>query len=253
MPNKSLTIATWNVNGIRARQAQFIEWVERDQPDVICLQEIKAAPEKIPAPVHDLPDYWRYWHGSGGYSGVALLLRREAFAEEPAWSHPSFDFENRIVQAVVGELAIAAVYVPNGGKDFQAKVDFMQALQEYVVVMHQAGLNLMLCGDFNVAHTLQDVHPQERKLTIGQRPDERKLFGDILDRGLVDVGRSLAADNDGMFTWWAPWRNMRQRNIGWRLDYILASRHIAQSATACPVLADVGTSDHAPVMATFEL
>ena len=85
---------------------------------------------------------------------------------------------------------------------------------------------------------------------IGQLPEERDLLERMLDDRLVDVGRALDPDNDRMFTWWAPWRNMRQRNIGWRLDYVLASRELATRATACPVLADVGTSDHAPVMMT---
>jgi exodeoxyribonuclease-3 len=86
---------------------------------------------------------------------------------------------------------------------------------------------------------------------IGQRPDERLLLQAILDQGLVDVGRALHPDDEAMFTWWAPWRGMRQRNIGWRLDYILASESIAQSAAECRVLADVGTSDHGPVLAIF--
>jgi exodeoxyribonuclease-3 len=96
-----------------------------------------------------------------------------------------------------------------------------------------------------------DVHPRERKPgIIGQRPEERELFEALLGEHLVDVGRALDPENAEMFTWWAPWRNMRQRNIGWRLDYILASGEIAAGATACTVLSHVGTSDHAPVMMT---
>ena len=104
----------------------------------------------------------------------------------------------------------------------------------------------------NVARTERDVHPKERKPTaIGQLPEERELIERILSRGLVDVGRALDPDNDGLFTWWAPWRNMRQRNIGWRLDYVFASERLAARATSCEVLAQFGTSDHAPVVATF--
>jgi exodeoxyribonuclease-3 len=113
------------------------------------------------------------------------------------------------------------------------------------------GRQLVICGDLNVARTDLDVHPKERKPVIGQRPDERALLERIIGHGLVDVGRALSPDDDGLFTWWAPWRNMRQRNIGWRLDYVLASESLAGRATACPVLRDIGTSDHAPVMATF--
>ena len=110
----------------------------------------------------------------------------------------------------------------------------------------------MLCGDINIARNDIDVHPRERKAdVIGQRPEERAIFSKLLGEHLVDVGRSLAPDNEGLFTWWPPWRNMRQRNIGWRIDYILASPSIASRAEACTVLTDVGTSDHAPVMATI--
>ena len=110
---------------------------------------------------------------------------------------------------------------------------------------------LILCGDINIARADIDVHPKERKPgVIGQRAEERELFEALLDRHLVDVTRALDLDNQGLFTWWPPWRNMRQRNIGWRIDYILASRAIAERATRCTVLADVGTSDHAPIMMT---
>jgi exodeoxyribonuclease-3 len=96
------------------------------------------------------------------------------------------------------------------------------------------------------------VHAKERKAkAIGQQPEERDLMSRILSRGLIDVARQLNPDRDDMFTWWPPWRNMRQRNIGWRIDYIFASAALASTATSCPVLAEIGTSDHAPVMATF--
>ena len=110
----------------------------------------------------------------------------------------------------------------------------------------------MLCGDLNVAHADIDVHPRERKAgVIGQRPEERALFDRLLGAQFVDVARTLHPDDEAMFSWWPPWRNMRQRNIGWRIDYILASRSIADRVVECRVLADVGTSDHAPVMMTL--
>jgi exodeoxyribonuclease III len=248
-----LKIGTWNVNGIRARQLQLQEWVERDRPDVICLQEIKASSAQVPAALCEMEGYWCYWHGEKGYSGVGLHLRKEAFPEQPVFSHPPFDFENRVVSAQVGRTTIASVYVPNGGKDFPAKMRFLDALEGYAAGFHAAGAQLVVCGDMNVARGVIDVHPKERKpRCIGQLPEERELLARILAHGLVDVGRTLDPENDALFTWWPPWRNMRQRNIGWRLDYVLASEPIAERAAACPVLATVGTSDHAPVMATFE-
>jgi exodeoxyribonuclease-3 len=248
-----MRIATWNVNGIRARQAEVQTWVERDRPDIVCLQEIKAASDQVPAALCEMEGYWCYWHGAKGYSGVAMHLRRDTFPDRPDFSHPSFDFENRIVVVSRGDLVVASVYVPNGGKDFEAKMRFLCAMEDYAARLGAEGRQLVLCGDLNVARTDLDVHPKERKPgIIGQRPEEREQFERILSSGLVDLGRTLAPDNDQMFTWWAPWRNMRQPNIGWRLDYVLASPAMAARVRSCPVLADVGTSDHAPVMATFE-
>ncbi|HEX9670287.1 MAG TPA: exodeoxyribonuclease III [Thermoanaerobaculia bacterium] len=249
-----LTVATWNVNGIRARAAQFLEWVGRDRPDVVCLQEIKAAPAQLDETICNLAGYWCTWHGAGPYSGVSLNLRRDVFPEEPRFAHPAFDRETRIVTAEAGDLVLASVYVPNGGKDFAAKLEFLMALERWAAALRGAGKRLILCGDLNVARTDRDVHPKELKPgIIGQRPDERALLEALLAHDLVDVGRTLDPENDRLFTWWAPWRNLRQRNIGWRIDYVLASAPLAASATACRVLAEVGTSDHAPVVARFEL
>ena len=245
-----MKIATWNVNGIRARQAQLREWMERDRPDIVCLQELKAEPSQIPEQVK-LEDYHAYWHGLRAYSGVSLHIRKGLLDAEPAFSHPEFDMESRIVQAEVGRLVLASVYVPNGGKDYAAKLGFMIKLSAWAKQLHREGRELVLCGDMNITRTDMDVHPRERKPgIIGQREEERELFGDLLGERLVDVGRALDPGNPNLFTWWAPWRNLRQRNIGWRLDYILASPTIAARAASCVVLADVGTSDHAPVMMT---
>ena len=109
-----MKIVTWNVNGIRARQAQFAEWMERDQPDVVCLQELKASAAQVPEHLRELPGYWHYWHGSGGYSGVSLHLKKTVFPEPPQFSHPAFDFENRVVQAQVGDLVFVSAYELSG-------------------------------------------------------------------------------------------------------------------------------------------
>jgi exodeoxyribonuclease-3 len=244
-----MKVATWNVNGIRAREAQLCDWVERDRPDVLCLQEIKARPDQVPDRCK-LADYHAFWHGGGGYSGVSLHIRRELL-EIPEFSHPEFDIETRIVQVALGNVVLASVYVPNGGKDYDAKIRFLTALAAWANRLHDAGRELILCGDINIARADIDVHPKERKAgVIGQRPEERDLFDALLGANLVDVARALNPDDAAMFTWWPPWRNMRQRNIGWRIDYILASRAIAGRASSCTVLADVGTSDHAPLMMT---
>lgn len=247
-----MKIATWNVNGIRARQAQLHEWLVRERPDVLCLQEIKATPDQIPTAVFEMEGYCCYWHGGKGYSGVALLVNTELSVERPAFTHPDFDLEQRIVTTEIAGLTVASIYVPNGGKNFPAKMAFLQAMDAYAASFETQGRPLVLCGDLNVTLTERDVHPKERKpRAIGQLPEERALLGQIISHGLVDVGRMVEPDNDGLFTWWAPWRNMRQRNIGWRLDYILASSSIAGRAASCVVQREFGSSDHAPVIATF--
>ena len=152
----------------------------------------------------------------------------------------------------MGGVTVATVYVPNGGKDLAAKFRFLEALDAWVAEAQASGRTLLLCGDLNIARTDLDVHPKERKAgAIGQLPEERALLERILSRGLVDVGRAVDPGNEGLFTWWAPWRNLRQRNIGWRIDYVLASEALAERVTRCAVLPDFGTSDHAPVLAEF--
>jgi exodeoxyribonuclease-3 len=245
-------IATWNVNGARAREAQLQEFIAKEKPDVLCLQEVKASVEQLPMWLCDIEGYWCYWHGGKGYSGVGLHVRKDTVPERPAFQHPSFDYEHRVVTARLPELTVVSIYVPNGGKDFDAKLRFLESLAEFSAEHEATGQPLVLCGDMNVALTDMDVHPKERKPgIIGQRPDERALMTRIIEHGLVDVHRKVEPDNAELFTWWAPWRNMRQRNIGWRLDLILASRVIADRTVSCVVQREFGTSDHGPVVAVF--
>jgi exodeoxyribonuclease-3 len=250
----SLKVSTWNVNGIRARTAQVLDWVAREAPDVLCLQEIKAEPGKVPPEVAALPGYATYWHGHKGYSGVALHLRKDAFAEKPQFAHPEFDHETRIVTARSGDLLFCSTYVPNGGKDYPAKVRFLQALEGFAAGEQQKGTRLVLCGDLNVAREPRDVHPKLRNAEqVGQTPAEQALLEKVIAHGLVDLSRKYHPDDDRLFTWWAPWRQLRERNIGWRLDYVLASESLAQKSLSCESVREFGTSDHAPVTAVFDV
>ncbi|MCA1585565.1 MAG: exodeoxyribonuclease III [Acidobacteria bacterium] len=253
-----MKIATWNVNGLRARQGQLLDWLAAEQPDIVCLQEIKASLDQLTFALHDMETFWCYWHGAKGYSGVGLLVSKRLAAAAPSCAHPSFDFEQRMatttVETPVGQVTIASAYVPNGGKDYVAKLRFLEALDTWTAEAQQAGRQIVLCGDLNVARTDADIHPRERKPNqVGARPDERAIFEHMLSRDLVDVGRALDPNNENLFTWWAPWRSLRQKNIGWRIDYVIASRPLARRVTSCVVQREVGTSDHGPVVATFEM
>jgi exodeoxyribonuclease III len=249
-----LKLTTWNVNGIRARKDELPVWLEREQPDVVCLQEIKATQDKVPEHLVCLPGYWCYYHGHGGYSGVALLLSRARFPEQPTFLHPEFDHETRVVHAHVGDLTLVSLYVPNGGKDFEAKLRFLEALEKFVAASQLEGRKLIVAGDLNVAREVRDVHPSLRRgELIGTTPDERAIFERIVGHGLVDVHRKFEPENDRLFTWWAPWRNMKEKNIGWRIDYVLASEALAEKATSCVIARDFGKSDHGPLTAVFDV
>jgi len=245
-------VVTWNVNGIRAREGQVAELLAREAPDLVYLQEIKAPAAKVPGPLRAPPGWHARWHGETAYSGVSLLVRGALAAAPPAFAHPSFDFETRAVTAEVDGVTVASLYVPNGGKDFEAKLRFLEALDGWAAAAQAAGRALLLCGDLNVTLTDADVHQRERRAgAVGQREDERALLGRLLSRGLTDVGRSLDPANQALFTWWPPWRGLRQKNVGWRIDYVVASAPLARTATRCAVLPEFGTSDHAPVVAEF--
>jgi exodeoxyribonuclease-3 len=242
-------IATWNVNGIRARAGQVADWLAAERPDIACLQEIKASPDQVPALLLDLDGYWTCWHGAGGYSGVSLHVSKRVAPEPPLFRFPPFDVESRAVTVEVGGVTYASLYVPNGGRGLEPKLAFLDELRDFAARFAERAAPLVLCGDFNVTREARDVHPKERKpRAVGQLPVEREKFGAILAAGLVDVGRALDPDNDDLFTWWAPWRSLRERNIGWRLDYVLASESLARRATASRVGREIGTSDHGPVV-----
>jgi exodeoxyribonuclease III len=251
-------VATWNVNGIRARQGQLLEWLARERPHVVCLQEIKASTDQLTFELSGIEDYWTHWHGGRGYSGVALFVSRELSPSTPVIFHPVFDFEQRACATTLptpaGDVTFASIYVPNGGKDYPAKMNFLEGIETWAAEAAAAGRALVLCGDLNVARSNMDIHPKERKPNqVGARPDERATFEQVLSHGLVDVGRAMEPDNENLFTWWAPWRNMRQRNIGWRIDYILATSRLAARVRSMTVQREFGTSDHGPVIADFDL
>jgi exodeoxyribonuclease III len=246
-------VTTWNVNGIRARHAEVVALAAVERPDVLCLQEIKATPEQVPERLTSLAEFWSFWHGGArGYSGVSLHLRRERFPDRPAFRHPRFDHEARIVEVEVADLVLASVYVPNGGKDYPAKLRFLGELASHAVALRQAGKKVLFCGDMNVARSAIDVHPSQRNdELIGQRSDERALFEELLAADLVDVDREFHPNDERRFTWWPMWTGARAGNVGWRIDYVLASPALAGRARQATLARQHGTSDHAPLSVDF--
>ena len=220
-----MKIATWNVNGIRARQASCRNGSSASSPTSSACRRSRRRPTSCRLRCAR----WRATGATGtaskGYSGVALHVSKAlAPSGRPSRIRRSTT-RTASSPSGCGDLTVASVYVPNGGKDFPAKMRFLDALEQFVAELAREPQPLVICGDLNIARTDIDVHPKERKpRAIGQLPEERALLERIIGHGLVDVGRALEPDNDRLFTWWAPWRNMRQRNIGWRLDYVLASR-----------------------------
>jgi exodeoxyribonuclease-3 len=249
----TVKLVTWNVNGIRARDAEVVKLFDEEEPDVAMLQETKSTTEQLPPTVHGLmglPAYHSIWHGSAGYSGVSLHLKKSRFAR-PALAHPEFDFETRVAEAHVEDWVFVSMYLPNGGKDFEAKLEFMRSLAAYPATF--AGKKLVVAGDLNVARQPIDVHKTQRKPgAIGQRPEERELFEKFLAAGLVDVVRNLAPKGEELYTWWPYWRGLREKNQGWRIDYVLTNETLAARAKDLRVRREFGTSDHAPVVVTFD-
>ena len=216
-------VATWNVNGIRARESQFVEWVpRRDRPDVVCLQELKATPEQLGESLTLLPEYWNYWHGGPkGYSGVSLHLRKEMFPARPAFGHPEFDIENRVVCAKLegAGMVVASVYVPNGGKDYSSRsCGFLEAMRGYVAGVHAAGekAHALRRPERGARWTSTSTSRRRKAGAVGQRPDEREIFRARVCSAcdLADVGRTLDPTNDGLFTWWPPWQKHASEKPG---------------------------------------
>jgi exodeoxyribonuclease-3 len=248
-----MIIATWNVNGIRSRAVQVSRWLQRHRLDVVCFQEIRAHPEQIPELIREMPGYMSHWHGAfGGYSGVSIHVRSSDLGC-PQFTVPYFDEETRILQADLASLSIVNVYIPLGHKSYRQKIAFFDTLVGYLDALHYEGKKVVLCGDFNVAHTDDDVHPellQDGRLCT--RPDERQRMDAIVRLGLTDLFRKHHPRATGAYSWWPYFKQARARNVGWRIDYIFASENLAAMSSGCRILREESSSDHSPVIAHID-
>ena len=265
-----MKLYSWNVNGIRAvwNKGLFQKFIEEHQPDILCLQETKAQPDQSPV---DLPDYKEYWHSAQkkGYSGTAIFSKDEPLEVRNGFStkiQEKYDFkdsfgtttdEGRVLSARFKDFWVVTVYTPNS-KDKLERLSMRHKIWDPAFLEHVNELEkdapVLYCGDFNVAHQAIDLaRPKENEGKHGFTVEEREGFDNMLAAGFVDTYRSLHPDVHDAYTWWTAWGGARQRNIGWRIDYWMASAPLLEKISAAQVHPDVMGSDHCPVSIELSL
>ncbi|RME91576.1 MAG: exodeoxyribonuclease III [Anaerolineae bacterium] len=248
-----MRITTWNVNGLRAALRKGLkEWVLAEQPDVMCLQEIKARPEQLSEAQREVPGYHLIWNPAErpGYSGVATWTREVPQEVTLGLGEPRFDVEGRLIRTRHDGFLLFNVYFPNGQRGqerVEYKLAFYARLLEICDSLHAAGEQVIITGDFNTAHRPIDLrNPKENANTSGFLPEERAWIDRYLEHGFVDVYRHLYPERV-QYTWWTYRFNARRRNIGWRLDYFLVSESLVSRVRDVVIHEEVMGSDHCPV------
>ncbi len=251
-----MKILSWNVNGLRAcAKKGFTRWLGRCGAEIVCVQEVRALESDLPARVR-APKGWHTHFVEAerrGYSGVGIYARRKPDAVETSLGEPRFDREGRLQLARFGRLVVANGYFPKGsGKErdnsrVPFKLAFYRALFERVERLRRGGYRVLVVGDFNTAHTELDLaRPKDNRKNSGFLPEERAEIDRWAAAGWVDVFRRLHPDEPGHYTWWRQWGDARKKNIGWRIDYVLASPAAMRFVTNAFVLPRVTGSDHCP-------
>ena len=248
-----MKIITWNVNGLRALlKKDALRSVLSLDPDVLCLQEIKARPEQVPEQARTLPGYHAIWNPAerAGYSGVITYCREQPQEVELGTGVSRFDHEGRVIRTRHEDFLLYNIYFPNGGRGKERvdyKLAFYARLLEVCDGLHAAGENVIIGGDFNTAHMPIDLkNPNENQTTSGFMPEERAWVQKYLEHGFVDLYRHLYPQRE-QYTWWTYRFNARQRGIGWRIDYFLASRALLPRIQQVVIHDEVMGSDHCPV------
>ena len=265
-----MRVISWNVNGIRAavKKGDFLPFLERFQPDILCLQETKAEQHQSPV---DLPDYEEYWNSAvkKGYSGTAIFTKTKPVAvfngfpediikeydiKEDAYGDPAS--EGRVIAAEFENFYIVTVYTPNAKEDL-SRIPLRHKHWDPAFLAYCKKLEkskpIIFCGDLNVAHTPDDLaRPKENEGVKGFTQEEREGFQAFIDAGFVDTFRIFHKGN-GYYSWWSHFANSRARNIGWRIDYILVSSGLKDKVKSAQILPEIMGSDHCPVMTDIEL
>ena len=249
----SLKISTWNVNGYRAvLKKGFDTWLQQDNSDVICLQEVKARPEQVEEGFRSWDGYTPFWNPAerSGYSGVAVFTRINPLEVGYGLEDPRFDSEGRVIWLRFPEFTLYNIYFPNGqrGMDRVAyKLDFYARLLQICDERHKNGENIVLTGDFNTAHQEIDLaNPKQNSTTSGFLPEERVWVTKYLECGFIDAFRHLYPEKV-QYTWWTYITNARARNVGWRLDYYLVTSGMMNRVKDVVIQDQVLGSDHCPV------
>ncbi len=249
-----MRIITYNVNGIRsAMKKGFVEWLATNPADVVCLQEIKAHKSDIDIAAIEALGYETYWFlaQKKGYSGVAILTRVKPTEVVYGSQLEQSDFEGRVIRADIGDVTVVSVYFPSGtsGEVRQAyKYIWLDEFLNYLNTLKKTRPNLVVCGDYNIAHKAIDIHnPVSNKKTTGFLPEERAWFDKFLENGFVDGFRHLNKEPHN-YTWWNVLRpSTRLDNKGWRIDYISVTDNLAGRIADVKIYPQVKHSDHCPV------
>jgi len=248
------TICTLNLNGIRSAERRgFSSWLGRKKPDVLCLQEVRAHPEDVDEALRSPRGYSSRWQCAEkkGYSGVALLSRSQPKRYRGGTGFDFCSTEGRAVRAEFEDLSVVSLYVPSGSSSperLAIKLEFMEHLLGFTASLLAEKAPIAICGDFNVAHREIDLaRPKQNVKNSGFLPEERAWFDRLLAQGWVDVVRKLHPEKPGLYSWWSARGQARAKDIGWRLDYVLATRELAPRIRRAWIEKKAGLSDHAPV------
>ncbi|MEY2702406.1 MAG: Exodeoxyribonuclease exodeoxyribonuclease [Bacteroidota bacterium] len=253
-----MKIISWNINGIRAwykkdSEINTFSWFLKQSPDFFCVQETKAHPEQLPDSLLEIEDYFAYFDHSKekkGYSGVAIYTKHEPEKVEYGFGDEDLDKEGRMLSLFYEKFVLINCYFPNGGMGgdkFKFKLRFFDAFLKYILKLRKKGYDVIFVGDVNVAHTELDIlRAKENENTIGFLPEERAWVSSVIENGFVDSWRSLYQKTE-KYSWWDMKTRSRDRNVGWRIDYIFVSENIASNIKKAEIHNDVYGSDHCPV------
>lgn len=253
-----MKIVSYNVNGIRAAVNKgFLDWLKNGNPDVVCLQEIKANRDQLDLAVFDALGYnYHYWYSAQkkGYSGVAILAKTEPDHVEYGTGIDYMDFEGRNLRADFNGVSVMSLYLPSGTNiaRLDHKLQYMADFKDYIDDLKKEKPNLVICGDYNICHEAIDIHdPVRNKNVSGFLPVEREWIGNFMDSGFVDSFRHFNKEPEN-YTWWSYRANSRANNKGWRLDYGLVSSPLVHRLKRSVILSQAVHSDHCPILVELD-